>query len=31
VVYPETGHALHWERPKEFTRDLEKFVKKEQE
>lgn len=26
-VYPETGHALHWERPREFTRELEKFVK----
>jgi non-heme chloroperoxidase len=27
TVYPETGHALHWERPREFTRELEKFVK----
>lgn len=26
-VYPETGHGLHWERPREFTRELEKFVK----
>jgi non-heme chloroperoxidase len=25
-VYPETGHALHWERPKEFARDLDDFV-----
>ncbi|MGH7717370.1 MAG: alpha/beta fold hydrolase, partial [Gemmatimonadaceae bacterium] len=25
-VYPETGHALHWERPAEFVRDLEEFV-----
>jgi non-heme chloroperoxidase len=29
VVYPETGHAPHWERPKDFTQDLEKFVKKD--
>lgn len=28
-VYPETGHALHWERPREFTRELEKFVKRD--
>lgn len=27
TVYPETGHGLHWERPKEFTKELEKFVK----
>lgn len=27
VIYPETGHAPHWERPREFSRDLEKFVK----
>jgi pimeloyl-ACP methyl ester carboxylesterase len=27
LVYPETGHAPHWERPREFTHDLEKFVK----
>jgi non-heme chloroperoxidase len=25
-VYPETGHALHWERPVEFVRDLEDFI-----
>ena len=25
-VYPETGHALHWERPGEFVRDLEDFI-----
>ena len=25
-VYPATGHALHWERPADFVRDLEKFV-----
>ena len=25
-VYPETGHALHWERPGEFVRDLENFI-----
>lgn len=27
VVYPETGHALHWERPERFARDLEEFVR----
>lgn len=27
-VYPATGHAPHWERPREFARELEKFVKK---
>ena len=26
-VYPETGHALHWERPEEFVRDLEGFAR----
>ena len=25
-VYPETGHALHWERPDEFVSDLEEFI-----
>jgi pimeloyl-ACP methyl ester carboxylesterase len=25
-VYPETGHAPHWERPDQFVRDLEEFV-----
>jgi pimeloyl-ACP methyl ester carboxylesterase len=25
-IYPETGHALHWERPEEFVRDLEGFM-----
>jgi non-heme chloroperoxidase len=25
-VYPETGHALHWERPGEFVSDLEEFI-----
>lgn len=25
-AYPETGHALHWERPEEFTRDLLAFI-----
>lgn len=24
--YPETGHALHWEQPDRFTRDLLEFV-----
>jgi pimeloyl-ACP methyl ester carboxylesterase len=26
-AYPETGHALHWERPAEFTRDLLAFLR----
>jgi non-heme chloroperoxidase len=26
-VYPETGHAVHWERPEQFVRDLEAFMK----
>jgi pimeloyl-ACP methyl ester carboxylesterase len=25
-IYADTGHALHWERPAEFVRDLEAFV-----
>jgi pimeloyl-ACP methyl ester carboxylesterase len=25
-LYPETGHALHWERPEMFVRDLESFI-----
>jgi non-heme chloroperoxidase len=27
-VYPETGHALHWERPERFATDLLQFVEK---
>lgn len=26
-VYPETGHAPHWERPRDFAKELEKFVR----
>ncbi len=26
-IYRETGHAPHWERPREFAQELEKFVK----
>ncbi|MDQ3943076.1 MAG: alpha/beta hydrolase [Actinomycetota bacterium] len=26
-VYPETGHAVHWERPERFVRDLDAFIK----
>ncbi|MCK6211932.1 alpha/beta hydrolase [Georgenia sp. EYE_87] len=26
VAYPETGHALHWERPEEVARDLVDFL-----
>jgi len=25
-IYPETGHAPHWEQPARFTRDLARFV-----
>jgi pimeloyl-ACP methyl ester carboxylesterase len=25
-AYPETGHALHWEEPEKFTRDLLTFI-----
>ncbi|MCU1323161.1 MAG: alpha/beta hydrolase [Acidobacteriaceae bacterium] len=25
-VYPETGHALHWERPERFTREMLAFI-----
>jgi len=25
-AYPETGHALHWERPERFTQDLLAFI-----
>ena len=25
-VYPETGHALHWERPEQFVKDVEGFL-----
>ena len=28
LIYPETGHAPHWEHPREFTRDLEAFIKR---
>jgi pimeloyl-ACP methyl ester carboxylesterase len=26
VVYPETGHAVHWERPEQFAEDLRDFM-----
>jgi non-heme chloroperoxidase len=26
-IYPDTGHAVHWERPEEVVRDLEAFVR----
>jgi non-heme chloroperoxidase len=26
-VYPESGHAVHWERPEWVVRDLEEFIK----
>lgn len=26
IVYGNTGHALHWEEPKKFTRDLVNFI-----
>jgi non-heme chloroperoxidase len=25
-VYPESGHAVHWERPEQVVRDLEAFM-----
>ncbi len=25
-VYPDTGHALHWERPERFAKDLAEFI-----
>jgi pimeloyl-ACP methyl ester carboxylesterase len=25
-VYQDTGHAIHWERPDEFARDLAEFL-----
>jgi len=25
-VYPNTGHALHWERPERFAKDLQDFI-----
>ncbi|HET9785874.1 MAG TPA: alpha/beta hydrolase, partial [Pyrinomonadaceae bacterium] len=25
-VYPDTGHALHWERPERFAKDLQDFI-----
>jgi pimeloyl-ACP methyl ester carboxylesterase len=29
-AYPETGHALHWEQPERFTRDLLEFIQQTQ-
>ena len=26
LVYPDTGHGLHWERPERFTEDLVRFL-----
>jgi pimeloyl-ACP methyl ester carboxylesterase len=25
-IYPNTGHALHWERPERFAKDLQEFI-----
>ena len=25
-VYADTGHALHWERPERFAKDLQEFL-----
>ena len=25
-VYADTGHALHWERPERFAKDLQEFI-----
>jgi non-heme chloroperoxidase len=27
IAYPDTGHALHWEYPERFARDLAAFMK----
>jgi non-heme chloroperoxidase len=27
LVYPETGHSPHWERPERFTTDLDAFLR----
>ena len=27
VVYPNTGHAVHWEQPRRFVSDIEAFIK----
>ncbi len=27
IVYEETGHALHWELPERFARDLVEFIR----
>ena len=27
IVYPETGHTPHWERPQQVTADLQAFVR----
>jgi hypothetical protein len=27
-VYTDTGHALHWERPERFAKDLQAFINK---
>jgi non-heme chloroperoxidase len=26
-VYPDTGHAVHWDRPEQVVRDLEEFLR----
>ncbi|MBC7850555.1 MAG: alpha/beta hydrolase [Chitinophagaceae bacterium] len=28
LIYPGTGHALHWEQPERFVKDLENFIDK---
>ena len=28
IIYPDTGHALHWEAPRQFAADLTDFVRK---
>jgi hypothetical protein len=27
ILYPETGHAVHWERSEQVVRDLEESMK----
>lgn len=28
VIYNDTGHAMHWERPRKFAADLDSFIRK---
>ncbi len=28
LIYPRTGHGVHWERPQRFTEDLVDFLRR---